>query len=179
MPTIAQGQESANEDATLFEAGKLGMDIASTSEIGAFAKSPAAWGIAIEPGNPGKASDVLSQAVGIAANSKHKAAAEKWAAYLASSGDAVKIRLDSNWGLPAVSSQQELATYLKKGDPHNRETVFDSAKTIAPTPALGAQSPQIQNVITKALLEIQTGKATASQELFTAATQVDAIFSTH
>jgi multiple sugar transport system substrate-binding protein len=173
MPTIAQGQGTPNDDTNLFMQGKLGMDITGTWEIGAFAKAPADWDIAVEPGNTKQASATFSNAVGISVNSKHKAAAEKWAEYLSSSSEEVNVRISKGWELPTISNQAQLSAYLKEGAPANRQAVFDAAKSIAQSPVLGANGNQIQDIMTNELVEAQAGRATVAQALAAAAAQIN------
>lgn len=172
MPTIAQGQGTPNEDTNLFLAGKLGMDITGTWEIGAFAKLPS-WDIAVEPGMTKQASATFSNAVGVSVTSKNKAAAEKWAEYLSSSKEEVNVRISKGWELPTISNKAQLAQYLQEGAPANRQAVFDAAKSIAQSPVLGSQSNQIQDIMTNALVEAQSGRETVAQALASAASQIN------
>jgi multiple sugar transport system substrate-binding protein len=174
MPTVAQGQGTPNDDTNLFLAGKLGMDITGTWEIGAFAKLPS-WDIAVEPGDSTQASATFSNAVGISVNSKNKAAAEKWAEYLSSSKEEVNVRISKGWELPTIANKTQLAAYLKEGAPDNRQAVFDAAKSIAQSPVLGANSNQIQDIMTNELIEAQAGRSTVAQALAAAESQINPV----
>jgi len=174
-PTVPPAATGTTADAILFQQGKLGMDLAPASDIPLFAKSPTAWGVAIEPGNSVKAIAVSSDAVGISAKSKHLAAAEKWAEYLSSSSVEARIRIANGWGLPALSNAAEDSSYFAPGDSGLSQTVFASANNIAPTPALGTHGSQIEAIIDNALLEAQSGKMSVQQCLASASTQIDAI----
>jgi multiple sugar transport system substrate-binding protein len=173
MPTIAEGQGTPNIDTNLFQQGKLAMDITGTWEIGTFAKAPANWDIAVEPGNKQQASATFSNAVGVAATSKHKAAAQKWAEFLSGSDTTVNVRIKAGWELPTISDSKKLATYLNQGAPDNRQAVFDAASNIAQAPVLGSNSNQIQDIMTAALVEAQAGRETVQQALASAASQID------
>ncbi|HEX4402948.1 MAG TPA: sugar ABC transporter substrate-binding protein [Galbitalea sp.] len=175
MPTVAQGQGTPNDDTNLFLAGKLGMDITGTWEIGAFAKAVSPWDIAVEPGNTKQASATFSNAVGIAVTSKHKDAAEKWAEYLSSSKEEVNVRISKGWELPTIANKTQLAQYLKEGAPDNRQAVFDAAKSIAQSPVLGSNGNQIQDIMTNELVEAQAGRSTVAQALAAAASQINAL----
>jgi multiple sugar transport system substrate-binding protein len=175
MPTIAQGQGTADFDTNLFKDGKLGMLHTGIWVFGAFADTPANWDIAIEPGNTTQASAVFSNAVGVSANSKHIDAATKWAEFLSSSDDEVNVRLDSGWELPTIADTAKLNTYLDKGKPANRQAVFDAAKKIAPAPSIGTNQSQMQDIITGELIEAQAGRETVEQALTTAETEINAL----
>jgi multiple sugar transport system substrate-binding protein len=175
MPTIADGQGTADFDTNLFAAGKLAMLHTGTWVFGNFAKVPFKWDIAVEPGNTKSASAVFSNGIGVYAQSKHIAAAEKWAVYMSSSNEEVNVRLDSGWELPTISDSAKLATYLKKGAPANRQAVFDAAKKIAQSPSLGANSQAIQDAMTAALIEAQAGRETVQQALDSAKSKIDAL----
>ncbi|HEY5320403.1 MAG TPA: sugar ABC transporter substrate-binding protein [Galbitalea sp.] len=175
MPTIAEGQGTADFDTNLFATGKLGMLHTGIWVFGNFAKGPANWDIAVEPGNTKSASAVFSNAIGVYAQSKHIAAAQKWAVYMSSSNEEVNVRLDTGWELPTIADSTKLATYLKKGAPANRQAVFDAAKKIAPAPLLGANSSAIQDAMTAELIEAQAGRETVQQALDKAETKINAL----
>jgi multiple sugar transport system substrate-binding protein len=175
MPTIKQGQGTADFDTNLFAAGKLAMLHTGTWVFGNFAKVPFKWDIAVEPGNTKSASAVFSNGIGVYAQSKHLAAAQKWAVYMSSSNEEVNVRLDTGWELPTISDSAKLATYLNKGAPANRQAVFDAAKQIAQSPSLGANSQAIQDAMTAALIEAQSGRETVQQALDSAKTKIDAL----
>jgi multiple sugar transport system substrate-binding protein len=175
MPTIADGQGTADFDTNLFAAGKLGMLHTGTWVFGNFAKVPFKWDIAVEPGNTKTASAVFSNGIGVYAQGKHLAAAQKWAVYMSSSTEEVNVRLDSGWELPTISDSAKLATYLTKGAPANRKAVFDSATKIAQAPSLGANSQAIQDAMTNALIEAQAGRETVQQALNDAKSKIDTL----
>jgi multiple sugar transport system substrate-binding protein len=175
MPTIEQGQGTADFDTNLFKDGKLGMLHTGIWVFGAFADTPANWDIAVEPGNTTQASAVFSNAVGVSAASKHIAEAQKWAEFLSSSDDEVNVRLDAGWELPTIADTAKLNTYLDKGKPANRQAVFDAAAKIAPAPAVGAHQSEMQDIITGELVEAQAGRETVEQALTNAETKINAL----
>ncbi len=175
MPTIAQGQGTADFDTNLFASGKLGMLHTGIWVFGNFAKGPAHWDIAVEPGNTTHASAVFSNGIGVYAHSKNIAAAQKWAVYMSSSDEEVNVRLDTGWELPTIADSAKLATYLTKGAPANRQAVFDATKEIAPAPLLGANSQAIQDAMTAQLVEAQAGRETVQQALTIAETKINAL----
>ncbi len=175
MPTIAQGQGTADFDTNLFKGGKLAMLHTGIWVFSAFKDTPANWDIAVEPGSTHSASAVFSNAVGVSAHSKHEAAAQKWAEFLAASDTTVNVRLDAGWELPTIADSKKLATYLDKGKPANRQAVFDAAKAIAPAPSIGANQSQMQDIITGELVEAQAGRKSVEQALTSAETKINAL----
>ena len=175
MPTIKQGQGTADFDTNLFKSGKLAMLHTGIWVFGAFADSPKNWDIAIEPGNTTHASAVFSNGIGVNAASKHLAAAQKWAVFMSSSDSMVNIRLDSGWELPTIADTAKLATYLTKGAPANRQAVFDAAKEIAPAPSIGDNQTAMQDAITGELVEAQAGRETVQQALDKAEAKINTL----
>ena len=175
MPTIEQGQGTADFDTNLFKDGKLGMLHTGIWVFGTFADGPANWDIAVEPGNGTTANAVFSNAVGVSATSKHLEAAQKWAEFLSSSDDEVNVRLDAGWELPTIADTAKLNTYLEKGKPDNRQAVFDAAENVAPAPSIGANQSEMQDIITGELVEAQAGRETVEQALTNAETKINAL----
>jgi multiple sugar transport system substrate-binding protein len=175
MPTIADGQGTADFDTNLFKAGKLAMLHTGIWVFGAFADGPANWDIAVEPGNKAEANAVFSNGIGVSATSKHKDAAQKWAVFMSSSDAMVNVRLDSGWELPTIADTKKLDTYLTKGAPANRQAVFDAAKKIAPAPSIGDNQSAMQDAITGELVEAQAGRETVEQALDNAEKKINAL----
>lgn len=175
MPTIADGQGTADFDTNLFKAGKLAMLHTGIWVFGAFADSPANWDIAVEPGNTTHASAVFSNGIGVSATSKHPAEAQKWAEFMSASETMVSVRLDSGWELPTTSDTTKLATYLTKGKPANRQAVFDAAKKIAPAPSIGDNQSAMQDAITGELVEAQAGRESVEVALTNAEKKINAL----
>jgi len=175
MPTAADGAGTPDFDTNLFKAGKLAMWHTGIWMIGLVGDLPFNWDIAVEPGDTQKASATFSNAAVVSANSKNKAAAQKWAEYLSSSQEMVQVRLDAGWELPATSDDAALKPYLEKTPPANRQAVFDSLKHIAIAPQLGANGQQIQDAVNNALGEIAAGRAKTDTAIPALATQVDGL----
>ncbi|MHC5797504.1 ABC transporter substrate-binding protein [Lacisediminihabitans sp. FW035] len=175
MPTIADGQGTADFDTNLFKAGKLAMLHTGIWVFGAFADGPANWDIAVEPGNKAEANAVFSNGIGVSATSKHKDAAQKWAVFMSSSDAMVNVRLDSGWELPTIADTKKLDTYLTKGAPANRQAVFDAAKKIAPAPSIGDNQSAMQDAITGELVEAQAGRETVELALDNAEKKINAL----
>jgi multiple sugar transport system substrate-binding protein len=173
MPTIADGQGTADFDTNLFKSGKLAMLHTGIWVFGTFAESPANWDIAVEPGNKTTASAVFSNGIGVSATSKHKAEAQKWAEFMSASDSMVDVRLASGWELPAIADSKKLDSYLGKGKPANRQAVFDAAKKIAPAPSIGDNQSAMQDAITGELVEAQAGRKTVEQALSDAQKKID------
>ena len=175
MPTIEQGQGTADFDTNLFVDGKLGMLHTGIWVFGAVADVPFNWDIAVEPGNTDKASAVFSNAVGVSAASEHVEAATKWAEFLSSSDVMVQTRLDAGWELPPISDEAQLATYLDKGAPANRQAVFDSLDGIALPPVVATGQTEMQDILGEELVEAQAGRKTVQQALDSAEERINAV----
>ncbi len=175
MPTIEQGQGTADFDTNLFKDGKLAMMHTGIWVFGAVADVPFGWDIAVEPGNTQQASAVFSNAVGVSASSKHAAAATKWAEFLTSSDTMVNVRLDSGWELPPISDDAKLSVYLQKGDPANRQAVFDSLEGIALPPVAKKGQAEMQDIMGEELVEAQAGRKTVEEALASAETRINAV----
>jgi multiple sugar transport system substrate-binding protein len=174
MPTAAQGAGTPDFDTKLFHDGKLAMEHTGIWVFGTFADGPADWDVAVEPGDTQKASALFSNAAVVSAQSKNKDAAQKWAEYLSSSKTTVDVRLDAGWELPTVSDDAELQPYLDKGEPENRQAVFDSLDKVALAPSIGDNQQKMQDIVDSALQSIVTGADPAST-LKDAASKVDAL----
>lgn len=175
MPTIEQGQGTADFDTNLFKDGKLGMLHTGIWVFGAVADVPFNWDIAVEPGNTDQASAVFSNAVGVSATSENIEAATKWAEFLTSSQTMVDVRLDSGWELPPISDDAQLAVYLEKGAPANRQAVFDSLDGIALPPVVATGQTEMQDIIGEELVEAQAGRKTVEAALASAEERINAV----
>lgn len=174
MPTIEDGQGTADFDTNLFKDGKLGMMYSGIWVFGALADMGDDWDIAVDPWNTQQASALFSNAVGINASSDKIDAATKWVEFLTSSDVMVQTRLDAGWELPPISDEAELATYLDKTDPANRQAVFDSLDGIALPPVVVKGQQEMQDIVSEELVEAQAGRKTVEQALSDAASRVDA-----
>ena len=175
MPTIEQGQGTPDFDTNLFRDGKLGMMHTGIWVFGAVADVPFGWDIAVEPGNTQQASAVFSNAVGVSANSENIEAATLFAEFLTSSQTMVDVRLDSGWELPPISDEAQLAVYLTKDLPANRQAVFDSLDGIALTPLVERGQQEMQDIINEELIEAQAGRKTVEEALASAEERINAV----
>ena len=175
MPTIEQGQGTADFDTNLFKDGKLAMLHTGIWVFGAVADVPFTWDIAVEPGNTDQASAVFSNAVGVSATSENTDAAVKWAEFLTSSDTMVQTRLDAGWELPPISDEAALATYLDKGAPANRQAVFDSLDGIALPPVVAEGQTEMQDIMSEELVEAQAGRKTVEEALASAEERINAV----
>jgi multiple sugar transport system substrate-binding protein len=175
MPTIEQGQGTPDFDTNLFKEGKLGMLHTGIWVFGAVADVPFNWDIAVEPGNTQPASAVFSNAVGVSAASEHQAEAAAWAEFLTSSQAMVDVRLESGWELPPISDEAQLATYLDKGAPANRQAVFDSLDGIALPPIAATGQAEMQDIMTEELVEAQSGRKSVQEALDSAEERINAV----
>lgn len=175
MPTIEQGQGTPDFDTNLFVDGKLGMMHTGIWVFGAVADVPFGWDIAVEPGNTQQASAVFSNAVGVSAQSENIEAATLFAEFLTSSQTMVDVRLESGWELPPISDEAQLAVYLTKDLPSNRQAVFDSLDSIALTPLVTTGQQEMQDIINEELIEAQAGRKTVAEALASAEERINAV----
>ena len=174
MPTIEQGQGTPDFDTNLFKDGKLAMMHSGIWVFGNFAEVPFGWDIAVEPGNTTQASAVFSNAVGVSAESEHVEEATAFAEFLTSSDTMVDVRLESGWELPPISDEAKLGTYLEKGNPDNRQAVFDSLENIALPPVVAEGQTEMQDIMTEELIEAQAGRKTVEDALASAEERINA-----
>lgn len=173
MPTPEQGAGTPDFDTKLFSEGKLGMWTTGIWMFGALADATFGWDIAVEPGDAQQASAMFSNAVAVSAGSKNVEAAQKWAQYLTSSQTMVDVRLDAGWELPPVADQSLLAPYLTKGDPANRQAVFDSLNGVALPPVIGENQAQLQDIVGEELTEAAAGRKTVEEALASAEQRIN------
>ncbi|HMO10405.1 MAG TPA: sugar ABC transporter substrate-binding protein [Actinotalea sp.] len=175
MPTAEQGAGTPDFDSGLFADGKLAMWHTGIWMFGSMADSDVNWDIAVEPGNTTQASAMFSNALGVSATSAHPAEAQAFAEFLAGSDVSAQVRLDAGWELPPVADESLLATYLDKGEPDNRQAVFDSLDKVALPPTIGEKQNQMVDIITNQLTEAAAGRMTAAEALAEAETQINAL----
>lgn len=175
MPTIEDGQGTPDFDTNLFKDGKLGMLHTGIWVFGAVADVPFNWDIAVEPGNTTQASAVFSNAIGVSATSENIEAASLWAEWMTSSDSMVETRLDSGWELPPISDEAQLATYLEKGAPANRQAVFDSLEGIALPPVVASGQTEMQDIMGEELIEAQAGRKSVEEALASAEERINAV----
>ncbi|MBI2776244.1 MAG: sugar ABC transporter substrate-binding protein [Chloroflexi bacterium] len=172
MPTAAQ--LGGQDDTALFKSGKLAMWHNGIWQFSGLKDTTFKWDVQVEPGNTVKANHFFANAVVASAKTAQPAEAYQWLAFLTGSAEAVKIRLDASWELPAVADQSQFASYLSQTPPDNRKAVFDALSDIVVPPVIEQES-QLQDIVTKALQAAQTGQKTVQEALDGAAQQVDAL----
>ena len=87
----------------------------------------------------------------------------------------VKTRLDAGWELPPISDEAQLATYLDKGAPANRQAVFDSLDGIALPPVVAEGQSEMQDILGEELVEAQAGRKTVEEALASAEERINAV----
>jgi multiple sugar transport system substrate-binding protein len=172
MPTDAQ--MGGQDDTALFKAGKLAMWHNGIWQFSGLKDAPFTWDVQVEPGNATKAHHFFANAVVASAATAHPQEAWAWLQFLTSSSEAVKVRLDASWELPAVADQSLFESYLSQTPPDNRKAVFDALANIVVPPVIEQQS-QMTDIIGKALDKAKLGQATVQAALDDAARQVDAL----
>jgi multiple sugar transport system substrate-binding protein len=175
MPTPAQGAGTPDFDTKLFKDGKLGMLHSGIWVASSFAEAPANWDIVVEPGNTRKASATFSNAVAVSANSKNKAAAQKWAEFMTSSDVMAQTRISSSWELPPTSDESVLQDYLAKDKPANREAVFEALEHVALPPVIGDNQQEMVDIVTNAIGEVEAKRSSAADALKIAEEKVNAL----
>ncbi|WP_158861793.1 ABC transporter substrate-binding protein [Leifsonia sp. AG29] len=175
MPTEAQGASTADFDSGLFKAGKLAMWHSGIWMFSTLGQLPFGWDIAVEPGDTQKAAAAFSNAVVVSKDAKNKAAAQKWADFLASSKETVDVRIKAGWELPTVSDESQLKPYLTAGAPANRQAVFDSLESVAAAPQLGTNAQKIQDAVTNTLGEIAAGRQSVDSAIPALSDQVSGL----
>ena len=172
MPTDAQ--MGGQNDEALFKAGKLAMWHGGIWEFAPMKDVPFKWDIQLEPGKVTKAHHFFSNAVVTSAKSPHPAEAWQWLRFFTSSPEAVKIRLDASWELPAVADQSLFSSYLQQTPPANRTAVFKALDNIVVPPVIQQES-QMQDIVSKSLEKAKLGQETVKQALDEAASKLDAL----
>lgn len=175
MPTIEQGQGTADFDTNLFLEGKLAMMHSGIWVFGALADAPFAWDIAVEPGNAQQASATFSNAVGVSAESEHVEAATAFAQFLTSSDVMVDTRLSTGWELPPISDEAALGAYLEQESPANRQAVFDSLDQIALPPVVAEGQTEMQDIVTEELVAAQAGQQSVEDALSNAERRINEV----
>ncbi len=174
MPTAAQ--MSGVGDGDMFVNGQLAMIHTGIWMFDTFSKAPFKWDIALEPGGAKRGTHFFSNAAVVSKTSKNAAAAYKWVKFLAASPFTAKTRIDTSWELPALSLGQRsnVAAYLEKPMPANREAVFESLQ-FAVTPPVVENQSQLQDIINQELEAAKLGTKTVEQALSSAQQRVVAL----
>ncbi len=163
-------------DGDMFVNGQLAMIHTGIWMFDTFSKANFKWDIALEPGGAKKGTHFFSNAAVISKTSKNADAAYKWVKYLAASPVTARTRIDTSWELPAFSLSQRanVAAYLEKPMPANREAVFESLQYAVTPPVIENQS-QLQDIINQELEAAKLGTKTVEQALGSAQQRVAAL----
>ena len=163
-------------DGDMFVNGQLAMIHTGIWMFDTFSKANFKWDIALEPGGAKKGTHFFSNAAVISKTTKNADAAYKWVKYLAASPVTAKARIETSWELPAFSLSQRanVAAYLEKPMPANREAVFESLQYAVTPPVIENQS-QLQDIINQELEAAKLGTKTVEQALGSAQQRVAAL----
>lgn len=172
MPTDAE-MGGMGDDA-LFQQGKLAMWVNGIWQFTALQDAPFQWDIAVEPGADRKGTHFFSNAVVISKDTENPDAAWAWLKFFTSSPDAVQVRLDSAWELPALNNPALFEEYLAQAPPANRQAVFDSLNDLVTPPVIAKQN-EMQDAINRQLDKARLGQITPQEALDAAKAEVDAL----
>lgn len=149
-------------DWDLFKSGRLGMLVTGIWAFGDFTENiDFTWDIVVEPGITQKATHFFSDSVVVSKSSKNEAASAKFAAYIASSPVVAERRLEANWDLPVVLTDEVVAKYLSITPPNNKQAVFDSLEYLVMPPSLekfGAIADDLMKYVDQAIAGNMTAK---------------------
>jgi multiple sugar transport system substrate-binding protein len=163
--------QSAEE---LFMQGRVAMVRTGIWSLSQFQALPFRWDIALEPGGRQKAHHFFANGVVVAAQTPQPDAAWQWARFIASSPEAARIRLASNWELPALTDQSLVDEWLTQRPPESREVVFQALDTLVMPPAI-EQEAELTRIINDRLAEVKAGTATPQQALDQAKLEIEAL----
>lgn len=172
MPTKAQ--MGTMDDGAMFKAGKLAMYHTGIWMFDAFKDVPFGWDITVEPGGVTPGNHFFANAVVASAKTKKADAAWKWARFMTSDPAAVRIRLNANWEIPAISNKVALSIYLSKTPPANRAAVFEALKNPIVPPVIRQQN-EMQDTVNAWLEKALNGSVSITEALNSAASDVNAI----
>lgn len=162
--TPSDAQLSGQSDGDLFKSGKIAMLRTGIWMFDSFKDADFEWDIALEPGKTQKAHHFFSNGVAISRDSKNPDAAWKWMKYLTSSSEAAKIRIESNWELPAIEDEVILKDYLEQELPQSREIVFEALDTLVVPPVIENWN-ELTDIVGKELEKAKIGEKTAQEAL--------------
>lgn len=152
-------------DWDLFMSGRLGMIPTGIWAFNTFTEGcNFNWDIAVEPGSTQKATHFFSNACVINKDSKNKEAAATWIAWLTSSKESAKIRIEAGWDLPAIKDTDSLSGYLDITPPDNREAVFESLNYLV-TPPVIEDYALMSDIIGQKLSAAAAGTLTVQEAL--------------
>lgn len=163
--TPTDDQMGGMGDWDLFKSGRLGMLVTGIWAFGDFTENTDfEWDIVVEPGIKQNATHFFSDSVVVSKSSKNEDAAAKFAAYIASSPVVAQKRLDANWDLPVVLTDDVVKQYLSITPPNNKQAVFDSLEYLVMPPSL-EKFNAIADDLMKHINEAIAGNMTAKEAL--------------
>lgn len=172
MPTEADGAGTPDFDTELFRDGKLAMWHTGIWNFGQLTDVDFKWDIVVDPGDVTKASAMFANGAAVSASSEHKAAAQQWVDFLASSDVTTQVRLESSWELPPVADESKLSAYLEVTPPDNRQAVFDSLDAVVLPPVIERQQ-EMQDILTEELGNAAAGRASVEEALSSAEARIN------
>ncbi|GAB6086561.1 ABC transporter substrate-binding protein [Alkaliphilus crotonatoxidans] len=155
---------SGQLEGDLFKEGRIAMLRTGSWMFDSFKDVPFDWDIALEPGNIQKAHHFFANGLAISRNTKHQEAAWKWIKFMSVSEEAVKIRVESSWELPAVGDQTLVEDYLKKSPPQSRQVIFEALDTLVVPPVIERWS-EMTDIIDRELELVKLGQKTPEEAL--------------
>ena len=158
--------------ADMFLNGQLGMELTGMWMFPVFDGAPFEWDVQLEPGLAQRGYHFFADSIAIAKNTKHPEAAAAFAQFMASSEAVVKIRLESNWSLPALNDPALFASYLALTPPDNRQAIFDSLEAPVVPPTIVRQS-EMQDIVNEQLNAVVAGDLDSQTALNMAKEQID------
>lgn len=159
-------------DGDLFAAGQVAMLTTGIWMFSAFADTPFAWDIALEPGKTQKAHHFFANATVIAKDTDKADAAWSWMQFLTSSPEAAKIRVDASWELPALSDQSLFDSWLAITPPASRPVVFEALDTLI-TPPVVREQAQMQDTVDGLIQQVLAGDLSSQDALTQAKTEIE------
>lgn len=172
MPTDAE--MGGVSDADLFKQGKLAMFVSGIWMFTTFQDAPFQWDIQIEPGMATKAVHFFANGVSVSATTNHPQEAWEWAKFFTSSPEVAKIRVKSNWELPALNNPDYFSEYLMQRPPENRQVVFDSLEYAVVPPVIEKQN-EMTDIVNSLLEQVKLGQITPQEALDQAKVQIEAL----
>lgn len=172
QPTPKQMSGKTPEE--MFKNGEIAMLRTGSWMFGTFNDVPFKWDIALEPGNTKKVHHVFADGIVASNKTKNPEAVWKFIKFMSVDQAATKIRLESNWDLPASSNEEVKKTFLENKKPESREVIFKALDTGIMPPVVKNNS-QVQDIVNKELNQAVIEAKTVEQALNDAQDQVQKI----
>jgi multiple sugar transport system substrate-binding protein len=172
MPTKEEQADRPESD--LFVDGRLGMwlnGVWAFNDLQQRADFP--WGVEVEPGNTSKATHFFGNVGCISTTTKYPEEGLKLLHFLATSPEAVDMRLDAQWELPVVSDPAVMERYINDTPPENKIAVLNSLDYAVKPPAL-EDFARLQNIVNTKIEMARDGLLTAQEALDQAQEEAEA-----